>query len=110
MPAHPSGVPAGGGRPRLDPKALGATVSSLYRGVFGAASGAGIAIGAYFAFYGAACNALSRHTDLAPSAVAFVAGGIAAVGSSVVIRLVCLGCHTPPCRLPGLFGVVAGAP
>ncbi len=60
-------------------------LASLYRGVFGAASGAGIAIGAYFAFYGAACNVLSTHcTDMAPGAVAFVSGGVAAVGSSFV--------------------------
>jgi solute carrier family 25 S-adenosylmethionine transporter 26 len=59
-------------------------VASLYRGVFGAASGAGIAIGAYFAVYGVACNMLSAHSELAPTAVAFVAGGIAAAGSSFV--------------------------
>jgi solute carrier family 25 S-adenosylmethionine transporter 26 len=52
--------------------------------VFGAASGAGIAIGAYFAFYGAACNLLSTRTDMPSSGVAFVSGGIAAVGSSFV--------------------------
>lgn len=50
----------------------------------GAASGAGIAIGAYFAFYGAASNLLARHTDMAPGGVAFVAGGVAAAGGSVV--------------------------
>ncbi len=50
----------------------------------GAASGAGIAIGAYFAFYGAASNLLARHTEMAPGGVAFVAGGIAAAGGSVV--------------------------
>jgi solute carrier family 25 (mitochondrial S-adenosylmethionine transporter), member 26 len=53
--------------------------------VVGAASGAGIAIGAYFAFYGAACNTLSVHCpDMPASAVAFVAGAAAAVGSSAV--------------------------
>lgn len=59
-------------------------VASLYRGVVGAASGAGIYIGTYFAFYGAACNLLSRHTELGAGAVAFVAGGVAAAGGSVV--------------------------
>lgn len=59
-------------------------VASLYKGVVGAASGAGIYIGTYFAFYGAACNVLSRRTDLSPGGVAFVAGGIAAAGGSVV--------------------------
>ncbi|GFH06813.1 EngB-type G domain-containing protein [Haematococcus lacustris] len=63
---------------------MGKTVASLYRGVFGAASGAGIAIGTYFAFYGAACNVLSARTDMPASGIAFVSGGIAAVGSSVV--------------------------
>lgn len=47
-------------------------------------SGAGIALGAYFACYGLACNTLSRNTQLSPSAIAFVGGGIAAAGSSVV--------------------------
>lgn len=47
-------------------------------------AGAGIALGAYFACYGLACNTLSRNTSLSPSAIAFVGGGIAAAGSSVV--------------------------
>ena len=59
-------------------------VASLYRGVIGAASGAGIAIGTYFAFYGAASNMLSTSTTLAPGQIAFVAGGMAAAGGSVV--------------------------
>lgn len=59
-------------------------VASLYRGVIGAASGAGIAIGTYFAFYGAASNMLSTSTKLAPGQIAFVAGGMAAAGGSVV--------------------------
>lgn len=65
-------------------KAMGAGLASLYKGVFGAASGAGIAIGAYFACYGVASNVISNNTDLSPSGVAFVSGGIAAAGSSVV--------------------------
>lgn len=65
-------------------RALLPRVARLYKGVVGAASGAGIYIGTYFAFYGAACNLLSRHTDLAPSAIAFCAGGVAAAGGSVV--------------------------
>jgi hypothetical protein len=65
-------------------QAMTAGMASLYKGVFGAASGAGIAIGAYFACYGFACNLLTAHTDLSPSAAAFVAGGAAAAGSSVV--------------------------
>ena len=68
----------------VDFRAMGAGVASLYKGVVGAASGAGIAIGAYFACYGLACNVISTRTSLTPSAVAFVAGGIAAAGSSVV--------------------------
>ncbi len=59
-------------------------IASLYRGVGGAASGAGIYIGTYFAFYGAACNLLARHTDMAAGSVAFVAGAAAAAGGSVV--------------------------
>lgn len=65
-------------------RTLGAQVASLYKGVWGAASGAGIAIGAYFAFYSTAHNLLTRHTDLSPSSVAFVAAGSAAFGSSVI--------------------------
>ncbi len=54
------------------------------RGVVGAASGAGIAIGAYFAFYGAATNLLVRHSELKTGQIAFVAGAAAAAGGSVV--------------------------
>ena len=36
------------------------------QGVVGAASGAGIAIGTYFAFYGAASNTLARTTNMKP--------------------------------------------
>jgi hypothetical protein len=61
-----------------------ASVRSLYAGVAGAASGAGLYIGTYFAFYGAACNALTSATDLPAGAVAFLAGGAGAVGGSVV--------------------------
>ncbi len=69
----------------MDFRSLGHNVTSLYRGVFGAASGAGIALGAYFAFYGAACNMISRSApDLAPGTVAFAGGAIAAFGSSFV--------------------------
>lgn len=79
-------VPPAGGLP--EPIALVATfgqsVASLYKGVLGAATGAGIAIGAYFAFYGAASNTISRNTDWSAGMVAFVSGGIAAAGSSVV--------------------------
>jgi hypothetical protein len=72
------------------------SITGLYNGVVGAASGAGIYIGAYFAFYGAACNLLTKHTNMSPGAVAFIGGGIAAAGGSVVkvplavcIRWVC---------------------
>ncbi len=91
-PAMPPGVskigqlvpPVGSAPRRLDVQELGKTVASLYKGVFGAASGAGIAIGAYFAFYGVTCNVLSTRTDMPATGVAFVAGATAAVGSSVV--------------------------
>ena len=63
---------------------VGAEVGSLYKGVVGAASGAGIAIAAYFAFYGAAKRLLERHSEYSVSTIAFVAGGIGALGSSVV--------------------------
>ncbi|PNH08571.1 Solute carrier family 25 member 38 [Tetrabaena socialis] len=81
--------PVGGGAvaaplARFDARAMLTTMGSLYRGVVGAASGAGIAIGAYFAVYGVACNTLSRYTTLTPTSVAFVGGGVAALGSSFV--------------------------
>jgi len=63
---------------------VGTEVGSLYKGVFGAAGGAGIAIGAYFAFYGAAKKILETNTDYSVSTIAFLAGGIGAIGSSVV--------------------------
>lgn len=59
-------------------------IASLYRGVIGAASGAGIAIGAYFAFYGVASNVLAKRTQLKTGQVAFFAGAFAAAGGSVV--------------------------
>ena len=63
---------------------VGGEVSSLYRGVFGAAGGAGLAIGAYFAFYGAAKKMLETNTQYSVSTVAFIAGGVGALGSSIV--------------------------
>ncbi|GAX74200.1 hypothetical protein CEUSTIGMA_g1649.t1 [Chlamydomonas eustigma] len=59
-------------------------LGSLYKGVLGAATGAGIIIGSYFAFYSSTKQVLRKHTDLSDGAVAFVSGGTAAVGSSVV--------------------------
>ena len=41
-----------------------AELRNLYKGVFGAATGAGIIIGTYFAFYSTTKNALRRHTSL----------------------------------------------
>lgn len=77
--------PSGAAAPvPLDLKTVGKTALSLYKGVVGAASGAGIAIGAYFAFYGVACNILSQTTELPAGGIAFAAGGIAALGSSFV--------------------------
>ena len=61
-----------------------AEVGSLYKGVLGAASGAGFAIGAYFAFYGVAKKLLETHSDYSVSTIAFLAGGIGAFGSSIV--------------------------
>lgn len=63
---------------------LARSVGTLYSGVLSAATGAGIAIGAYFAFYSVAKNLITRRTRLGPGAVAFVSGGAAALGSSVV--------------------------
>eukprot|EP00198_Chlamydomonas_reinhardtii_P002625 XP_001691961.1 mitochondrial carrier protein [Chlamydomonas reinhardtii] len=54
------------------------------QGVAGAATGAGIIIGAFFAFYSTSKRLLREKTDLSEGTVAFIAGAVAAVGSSVV--------------------------
>jgi solute carrier family 25 (mitochondrial S-adenosylmethionine transporter), member 26 len=59
-------------------------VGGLYKGVVGAATGAGIIIGTYFAFYSTSKRFLKEHTSLHDGSTAFVAGGVAAMGSSVV--------------------------
>mmetsp|Transcript_14766 Transcript_14766/g.37552 ORF Transcript_14766/g.37552 Transcript_14766/m.37552 type:complete len:425 (+) Transcript_14766:849-2123(+) len=77
---------------KLVPPTIGANVASnvagvasLYRGVVGAASGAGIAIGAYFALYSSTTKAIEkRFKSMSPGAVAFAAGAIAAAGGSLV--------------------------
>lgn len=59
--------------------------AGLYKGVGGAASGAGLAIGTYFAFYGAATRALQNaYPTMNSCTVAFFAGAIGAMGSSFV--------------------------
>lgn len=50
----------------------------------GAAAGAGIIIGTYFAFYSTTKRFLREKTDLSDGATAFTAGAAAALGSSVV--------------------------
>lgn len=59
-------------------------VRGLYKGVVGAATGAGIIIGTYFAFYSTTKRMLRERTTLGDGATAFVAGAAAALGSSVV--------------------------
>jgi len=59
-------------------------VRSLYRGVGGAALGAGIAVGSYFAFYGATMRLLQDKTDLPLVTIALVAGAAGALGSSLL--------------------------
>lgn len=59
-------------------------VRGLYKGVLGAASGAGIIIGTYFAFYSTTKRFLRKNTEMHEGASAFVAGATAALGSSVV--------------------------
>ena len=63
---------------------MAGSVSTLYKGVISAATGAGLAIGAYFAFYTVAKNVMVRRTRLGKGTVAFVSGATAALGSSVV--------------------------
>jgi solute carrier family 25 S-adenosylmethionine transporter 26 len=59
-------------------------VRGLYKGVIGAATGAGIIIGTYFAFYSTTKRFLRQNTEMHEGASAFVAGATAALGSSVV--------------------------
>jgi hypothetical protein len=59
-------------------------VASLYRGVLSAATGAGVIIGAYFAFYSTSKRFLRQRTTMGEGQIAFVSGGVAAVGSAVV--------------------------
>ena len=59
-------------------------VKGLYKGVVGAATGAGLIIGTYFAFYSTTKRFLRERTDMHEGASAFVAGAVAALGSSVV--------------------------
>ena len=58
---------------------------SLYRGVWSAAGGAGLAIGAHFAFYGVAKSCIEESfPGMSLGMVAFAAGAIGAAGASVV--------------------------
>lgn len=92
MPIEASGVskfgqlvpPPNAATPIDNLRSMGSQVASLYKGVLGAASGAGIAIGAYFAFYSVAHNLLAKNTSMGSSQCAFVSGGVAAFGSSFV--------------------------
>ncbi|WIA33401.1 hypothetical protein OEZ86_006535 [Tetradesmus obliquus] len=59
-------------------------VASLYKGVVSAATGAGIIIGAYFAFYSTSKRFLRQNTEWKDGQIAFVSGGAAAIGSGVV--------------------------
>ncbi|QDZ18766.1 mitochondrial carrier protein [Chloropicon primus] len=60
-------------------------VASLYRGVFGAASGAGVAIGAYFALYSWTKRAMQKiYPEKNAGTVAFFSGALAGAGSCVV--------------------------
>jgi len=62
-----------------------ASLSSLYKGCGSAAVGAGIAIGTYFWFYNNAKRLMQENCPEAPSSVvAFIAGAMGALGSSVV--------------------------
>lgn len=82
---------AGHGRPCSAKLAPHTPCSSLlyalrasHRGVVSAATGAGIIIGAYFAFYSTTKRFLRQRTRMSDGQVAFVSGGVAAIGSGVV--------------------------
>ncbi len=86
-PAASTSAPAGLGAalaPRSGLSRSLGELKGLYRGVFGAASGAGIIIGTYFAFYSTAKRLLKQRGDVGDGAAAFLAGAAAATGSSVV--------------------------
>jgi solute carrier family 25 S-adenosylmethionine transporter 26 len=79
----PKVVPQGGSKAVRIERGL-TEVRGLYKGVIGAATGAGIIIGTYFAFYSTTKRFLRERTELHEGASAFIAGATAALGSSVV--------------------------
>lgn len=70
--------------PKANPLAGLSELKGLYKGVVGAATGAGVIIGTYFAFYSTTKRFLRETTTMHEGATAFVAGAAAALGSSVV--------------------------
>ena len=80
----------------------------LLQGVVGAATGAGIIIGTYFAFYSTTKRFLKENTDLNDGATAFAAGATAALGSSVV--KVPLAVCIRSVQVGGVGGWVGGSP
>lgn len=72
------------GNPSLTLKRGLLEFGGLYKGVVGAATGAGLIIGTYFAFYSTTKRALKDKTKINEGGIAFIAGGTAALGSSVV--------------------------
>lgn len=65
-------------------KAVG-KAGSLYKGVWSAAGGAGLAIGAHFAFYGVAKRFIEEnYPSWSVGGAAFAAGAIGAAGASIV--------------------------
>ncbi|EFN52160.1 hypothetical protein CHLNCDRAFT_139333 [Chlorella variabilis] len=79
-----SGITSSSLPPSLPPRQAAPLERRLLEGVVGAAAGAGIIIGTYFAFYSTTKRFLREKTDLSDGATAFTAGAAAALGSSVV--------------------------
>eukprot|EP00210_Caulerpa_lentillifera_P000655 g632.t1 len=59
-------------------------VLTLYKGVIGAAAGAGFGIGTYFVFYSAVKKMLTKRSKLNSGTIAFVSAGTAAATCSVI--------------------------
>jgi len=78
-------VPPRAQRAALSLRRSALELAGLYKGVVGAATGAGIIIGTYFAFYSTTKRFLKEHSPtMGEGSTAFVAGATAALGSSVV--------------------------
>lgn len=72
------------GKPLPAVHRMARNVLTLYRGVLGAAAGAGFGLGTYFVLYTTARNVMTRRTKMNSGSIAFVSAGTAALSCSVL--------------------------